>query len=171
MVSTIDISVIIFQHDFPANCIQNYVTKGHHIMHPSGVQRFLDGNYQFSTCSTSNISSALTALDRFQRNCLTTGICLKLFIFWKYDLKYSLKHIKFLITLYSTFFSVPPNVCGNGLLESWEECDCGEDYEDCGLDNCCYPANHPTSPCSLKPKAQCRYGNHIQPKECKTYFG
>ena len=67
-------SFYFFQHDFPSNCIQNYVSKGHYIMHPSGVQRFLEGNYKFSPCSAANISAALTALDRFQRNCLTTGI-------------------------------------------------------------------------------------------------
>ena len=26
---------------------------------------------------------------------------------------------------------VPASVCGNGLIEAWEECDCGEDYQDC----------------------------------------
>ena len=26
---------------------------------------------------------------------------------------------------------------------------------DCAHDNCCYPANHPTAPCTLKGRAQC----------------
>ena len=51
------------------------------------------------------------------------------------------------------FNQVPASTCGNGLTEGWEECDCGEDFDDC--DNCCFPANHPTAPCTLKPRAQC----------------
>ena len=54
--------------------------------------------------------------------------------------------------------TVPQHICGNGILEAWEECDCGENYEDCALDNCCNPGNHPSAPCSLKPSSQCRQG-------------
>jgi len=54
------------------------------------------------------------------------------------------------------FLSPPPaSVCGNGVIEAWEECDCGKDYQDCAEDSCCHPGNHPTAPCTLKPRAQC----------------
>ena len=53
---------------------------------------------------------------------------------------------------------VSANICGNGLIEAWEECDCGEDYDDCIFDNCCLPASHPdiSTRCTRKPKADCR---------------
>ena len=62
----------------------------------------------------------------------------------------------FVIIFISLSYKVPQHICGNGILEAWEECDCGEDYEDCALDNCCNPGNHPSAPCSLKPSSQCR---------------
>ena len=54
------------------------------------------------------------------------------------------------------FFSVPASVCGNGLVEGWEECDCGEDEAECSMDKCCFPANHPDNACQRKPNAVCR---------------
>uniref|UniRef100_A0A3B3QJA2 Disintegrin and metalloproteinase domain-containing protein 10 n=1 Tax=Paramormyrops kingsleyae TaxID=1676925 RepID=A0A3B3QJA2_9TELE len=45
-------------------------------------------------------------------------------------------------------------ICGNGLVEVGEECDCG--YSDQCKDQCCYDANQPDGKkCKLKPNKQC----------------
>ena len=53
------------------------------------------------------------------------------------------------------YISAPNNVCGNGIVESWEECDCGETKRDC-QDKCCYAADHRDLPCQLKERKTCR---------------
>lgn len=46
-------------------------------------------------------------------------------------------------------------ICGNGLVEPGEECDCG--YSDQCRDQCCYDANQPDNKkCKLKPNKVCR---------------
>uniref|UniRef100_A0AAY4DMV3 Disintegrin and metalloproteinase domain-containing protein 10 n=1 Tax=Denticeps clupeoides TaxID=299321 RepID=A0AAY4DMV3_9TELE len=45
-------------------------------------------------------------------------------------------------------------ICGNGLVEAGEQCDCG--YSDQCKDDCCYNANQPEGKkCTLKPPAKC----------------
>ena len=53
------------------------------------------------------------------------------------------------------YISAPNNVCGNGIVESWEECDCGETKRDC-QDKCCYAADHRDLPCQLRERKTCR---------------
>ena len=61
------------------------------------------------------------------------------------------------------------SVCGNGLVEAGEECDCGEDEVRCD-DPCCYPAiithtersaNSSALPCSLTLRTGCVTPPHI----------
>ncbi len=56
---------------------------------------------------------------------------------------------------------VPLSVCGNGVVEGWEECDCGEDESDC-TEKCCFPANaKDAKPCSLRNGAECRLNDRL----------
>ncbi|XP_019622694.1 PREDICTED: disintegrin and metalloproteinase domain-containing protein 10-like isoform X1 [Branchiostoma belcheri] len=56
----------------------------------------------------------------------------------------------------SCFTETNAAICGNGIVEEGEECDCGyQDHcERTGEDNCCVPAGNP-NPCKLKPGKQC----------------
>ena len=49
---------------------------------------------------------------------------------------------------------VPQNICGNGIVEGWEDCDCGESTLEC-KEKCCYPADHRNNPCLLKSRKVC----------------
>lgn len=62
-----------------------------------------------------------------------------------------------MLTLSSLFLSESGQpICGNGMVEQGEECDCG--YSDQCKDECCYDANQPEGKkCKLKPGKQCRY--------------
>lgn len=47
-------------------------------------------------------------------------------------------------------------ICGNGLVEQGEQCDCG--YSDQCKDECCFDANQAEDrKCKLRPGKQCRY--------------
>lgn len=47
-------------------------------------------------------------------------------------------------------------ICGNGVVEVWEECDCGLDPDICE-EQCCIPPGDKLgrSPCKLTPGVQC----------------
>lgn len=49
---------------------------------------------------------------------------------------------------------VPISTCGNGILEGWEECDCGFDETECH-DKCCNPASLGDQGCTLTEGSQC----------------
>ncbi|KAL0154367.1 hypothetical protein M9458_050333, partial [Cirrhinus mrigala] len=54
----------------------------------------------------------------------------------------------------SCFVESGQPICGNGLVEPGEECDCG--YSDQCKDECCYDANQPDNrKCKLKPNKVC----------------
>ena len=52
-------------------------------------------------------------------------------------------------------------VCGNGIKEPGEECDCG-DAESCAMDPCC------GTDCKLKPGARCSDSNDVCCRNCKV---
>ncbi|XP_050970829.1 disintegrin and metalloproteinase domain-containing protein 10 isoform X2 [Labeo rohita] len=55
---------------------------------------------------------------------------------------------------FSCFVESGQPICGNGLVEANEECDCG--YSDQCKDKCCFNANEPEDKkCKLKPGAKC----------------
>ncbi|XP_028968705.1 disintegrin and metalloproteinase domain-containing protein 10 [Galendromus occidentalis] len=70
-------------------------------------------------------------------------------------------------TLETCFDSFGAFVCGNGIVETGEECDCGFSEEQCAEDRCCNPAitsawNSPMKPCTYKertPATQCSVSN------------
>lgn len=72
-------------------------------------------------------------------------------------------HTRFIRNLNSKYsirfsFAEPQQkICGNGVVDPGEECDCGWE-EDC-KDSCCYPmSRHPSRdkpPCTLTPQAKC----------------
>lgn len=63
-------------------------------------------------------------------------------------------HSVHLVLLLSSESGQP--ICGNGMVEQGEECDCG--YSDQCKDECCFDANQPEGKkCKLKPGKQCRY--------------
>jgi disintegrin and metalloproteinase domain-containing protein 10 len=67
--------------------------------------------------------------------------------------------LMFLLASQPKFCFVTPNstTCGNMIVESGEQCDCGF-TTDC-TDKCCYPADYvdPTKRCKLTPSSKCRY--------------
>ncbi|XP_073692307.1 disintegrin and metalloproteinase domain-containing protein 10 isoform X1 [Garra rufa] len=55
---------------------------------------------------------------------------------------------------FSCFVESGQPICGNGMVEANEQCDCG--YSDQCKDKCCYDANAPEGlKCKLKPNTQC----------------
>lgn len=60
------------------------------------------------------------------------------------------------VSFFSSQIESGQPICGNGLVEPGEECDCG--YSDQCRDQCCYDANQPDNKkCKLKPYKVCRY--------------
>ena len=112
-------------HDFPGDCLKSRTSNGHYIMHPNKGV----GGYLKSNFQFSPCSV---------RNISITLASLPRFG-------------------RDCLTTPPASVCGNGIIEAWEECDCGGDYETCDEagDACCFPANHPIAPCTLKPRSQC----------------
>lgn len=59
--------------------------------------------------------------------------------------------------MYCTFSEPQAAICGNGVVEMGEQCDCGWE-EDC-RDQCCYPQRRypppDEPPCRLTPRSMC----------------
>jgi hypothetical protein len=106
---------------------------GHHsepgIMGGAGVTKILDGEFQFNAVSKDPIC---TNFEKTMTQCTNPGPS-------------------------SSFWSVPDNNCGNGLVETNEECECltGELLCDC-CDNC-----------KLRPEAECDSINNQCCQNCK----
>eukprot|EP00094_Tigriopus_californicus_P013408 TCALIF_12969-PA protein Name:"Similar to Adam10 Disintegrin and metalloproteinase domain-containing protein 10 (Mus musculus)" AED:0.65 eAED:0.65 QI:0/0/0/0.5/1/1/2/0/317 len=109
-------SVITFSHElghnFGADHDENRGCSSKYIMASTAVEGNIN---RFSTCSQKSIRSHLAkrlSLRRYS-NCLQPM---------------------------SRSRSKQVSLCGNGIVEGSEECDCGLDYSQCA-DPCCYPAN------------------------------
>lgn len=99
-------------------------------------------NNKFSPCSLKAIEPVLNAKARSAKGCFTGKyIILLIVIFFSFSYKF----------LYS---ERQQSICGNGVVEPGEQCDCGWE-EDC-KDSCCYPmSRHPSmdeKPCTLTPR-------------------
>jgi disintegrin and metalloproteinase domain-containing protein 10 len=84
-------------------------------------------NSKFSTCSVKNISNVLDAIEESKkRNCFqaSEGAC-----------KFAISRFR---ALSNRFIVLVILVCGNKIVESGEECDCGFNDDEC-MDKCCYP--------------------------------
>ena len=87
--------------------------------------------------------------DAWSMNCLAHGPSDPVYVLYWRMTDFREPHLIF------QYISAPNNVCGNGIVESWEECDCGETKRDC-QDKCCYAADHRDLPCQLKERKTCR---------------
>lgn len=88
---------------------------------------------QFSPCSKGNICSAIGRAS-VNTTCLTSNTGVRL---------------------------VTTNICGNGIVEEGEECDCGTE-QDCAKNSCCDPKT-----CKFKNGAQCDDANEVCCSNCK----
>lgn len=95
-------------------------------------------NNKFSPCSLRSIEPVLNTKARSSKGCFTGT---------KKHLKIQEIFLKLLL-----FLEPQPAICGNGVVEEGEECDCGWE-EDC-KDSCCFPMSSAQSAlaCKLKPK-------------------
>lgn len=98
-------------------------------------------NNKFSPCSLKSIEPVLNAKARSAKGCFTG--------------KYTMKYI-YVSNQNNNYYILERQlaICGNGVVEHGEECDCGWE-EDC-KDMCCYPmSRHPSineKPCTLTPR-------------------
>lgn len=119
--------------------------KGNYIMYARATSGDKLNNNKFSVCSVNNITNVL---QKKRNNCFvgTSAVVAS-------------KSRPAAVTHRHFIFSPPESgqpICGNGLVEPGEECDCG--YSDQCRDQCCYDANQPDNKkCKLKPNKVCRW--------------
>ncbi|XP_066271354.1 disintegrin and metalloproteinase domain-containing protein 10-like [Branchiostoma lanceolatum] len=116
-------------HDTTYNCVPGG-EYGNYIMYAGATSGDKANNYQFSSCSKASIHSVLDA---------------KIVGDWPYSPPST-----------SCFKESNAAICGNGIVEEGEQCDCG--YSDhcrmSGEDDCCVPAGN-TNACQLQPGKAC----------------
>lgn len=143
------------QHDSGIECTpgeskeQNKKEKGNYIMYARATSGDKLNNNKFSICSIRNISAVLKKkkddcfVGRFSVNSL-----LRLSV-------YRFLPSRFHACCMYLYTESGQPICGNGLVEAEEECDCG--YSDQCNDPCCYNANEAEDKkCKLKPDKLCR---------------
>lgn len=111
-------------------------------------------NNRFSPCSLSAINPVLNVKARSTRGCFT-GKNHNYNYFFITDCNLQIIYIT--ITVFIQFAELQTSICGNGVVEPGEECDCGWE-EDC-KDACCFPQRRYSSPeeppCRLTPNSIC----------------
>ncbi|KAH6930052.1 hypothetical protein HPB50_008166 [Hyalomma asiaticum] len=115
-------------HDEPdtSPCVRGDKNGGNYIMYPQSSKGTLPNNHLFSDCSIANISRVIRPM--LQGNSRRENC-----------------------------FEVDSGpICGNGLLEGEEQCDCGYTQEQC-REKCCYARRNTVKArgCTLKPGADC----------------
>lgn len=124
--------------------------RGNYIMYARATSGDKINNNKFSICSIRNISQVL---DKKRGLCFVgTKSSRGVYFFFNYVTP---ALPKCSLSLFFFEESGQP-ICGNGLVEAGEQCDCG--YSDQCKDVCCHSANEPDNQkCKLKLGASCRY--------------
>lgn len=113
---------------------------------------------EFSPCAQSDICYKMNILGK----CLQGNTIEILRLKYKFVNECNLFPFLFLFLFLDPgkYKTIKKAVCGNGILEEGEECDCGSE-EDCKKSPCC------TSGCKLKQNAECSDENHACCNNCK----
>ena len=104
-------------------------------------------NNKFSPCSLKSINGVLSTKARNEQGCFTGNFDVFLYFF----------SIGKLIISKLEILEPQNAICGNGVVEAGEECDCGWE-EDC-QEKCCFPMRSVQQPgerpCTLRPSTTC----------------
>lgn len=145
--------LLVLQHDSGLECTpgesksQDKKERGNYIMYARATSGDKLNNNKFSSCSINNISAVLL---KKRDNCFVGTLFFSFFPLLLLSQRLSLHAVALVV-----FVESGQPICGNGLVEDGEECDCG--YSDQCKDLCCYSANEAEGKrCKLQPGKICR---------------